>query len=61
MVDVSIIRILWCQIVPDCAHVGYSIQTKFCVEKLAISGCLGWPEFSSSIFNALFNQIQEVH
>ena len=32
-----------------------------CLEELAVSGCLGWPEFSSSIFNALFNQIQEVH
>ena len=41
--------------------VGYSIKTKFCLEELAVSGCLGWPEFSSSIFNALFNQIQEVH
>ena len=40
--------------------VGYSIKTKFCLDKLAASGCLGWPEFSSSIFNALFNQIQEV-
>ena len=41
--------------------VGYSIKTKYCLEELAVSGCLGWPEFSSSIFNALFNQIQEVH
>ena len=40
---------------------GYSIKTKFCLEEWAGVGCLGWPEFSSSIFNALFNQIQEVH
>ena len=43
------------------ATVGYSIKTKYCLEELAVSGCLGWPEFSSSIFNALFNEIQEVH
>ena len=39
----------------------YSIKTKFCLGEWAGVGCLGWPEFSSSIFNALFNQIQEVH
>jgi len=33
------------------------IKTKFGLGE----GCLGWPEFSSSIFNALFNQIQEFH
>ena len=36
--------------------VGQSIKTKFSLGKWAVSGC---PEFSSSIFNALFNQIQE--
>ena len=40
---------------------GYSIKATFCMEESAVSGCHGWPEFSSSIFNALFNQIQEVH
>ena len=40
----------------------WGIQSKqnFVLE-LAVSGCLVWPEFSSSIFNVLFNQIQEVH
>ena len=28
---------------------GYSIKTKFCLEELTVSGCLGWSEFSSSI------------
>ena len=39
----------------------YSIKTKFSLGEWAGVGCLGLPEFSSSIFNALFNQIQEVH
>ena len=38
-----------------------SIKTKFCLGEWAGAGCLGWPEFSSSNLNALFNQIQGVH
>ena len=38
--------------------VGQSIKTKVCLRKWAVSGC---PEFSSWIFNALFNHIQEAH
>ena len=38
-----------------------SIKTKYYLGELAGAGCLGWPEFSSSNLNALFNQIQGVH
>ena len=41
--------------------VGSSIMTKFNLEEWTVSGFLDWPELSSLIFNALFNQIQEVH
>ena len=41
--------------------VGYPVKTKFSLEELAAFGCIGWAEFSSSIFNARFNQIQEDH
>ena len=39
----------------------YSIKTTFRLGEWAGAGCLGWPEFSSSNLNALFNQIQGVH